>query len=83
MCVSECISPYYALQAFAFRLSTSQTPTRQTNDWSEERCGQGGGFGTVMEDGYGVSYMFIGEDRRTYHSVKNCSVCSKQFIIVL
>jgi carnitine O-palmitoyltransferase 1 len=60
--------------AFAFRLSTSQTPTNSTRHWCLERCGDGGGFGTVMDNGYGVSYMFIGEDRSTHsiHSKKSC-----------
>lgn len=57
--------PSFPPQAFnfSFQLSTSQTPVRTTDRWSLERSTQGGGFGTVTDNGYGVSYIVIGEDQ--------------------
>jgi carnitine O-palmitoyltransferase 1 len=40
-----------------FLLSTSQTPVRTTDRWRLECSSVGGGFGTVTDDGYGVSYL--------------------------
>ncbi|CAG7821013.1 unnamed protein product [Allacma fusca] len=48
-----------------WRLSTSQTPTRQTN-LKPTGC-WGGGFGPVAADGYGVSYIVAGEDKLYFH----------------
>ncbi|XP_065912529.1 carnitine O-palmitoyltransferase 1, liver isoform-like [Dysidea avara] len=55
-----------------FELSTSQTPTKLTKYFKLEKCGQLGGFGTVTETGYGISYIIRGEDN------VNCSVHSKK-----
>ena len=43
-------------------LSTSQTPVRYTDRWTEKNTPLGGGFGTVCDEGYGVSYIVVGED---------------------
>lgn len=43
-------------------LSTSQTPTKYTDIWKMESSCLGGGFGPVNPDGYGVSYIIVGED---------------------
>jgi carnitine O-palmitoyltransferase 1 len=58
-----------------WRLSTSQTPARQTDVWDllpEELSAlqdsvPGGGFGPVADDGYGVSYLVAGENRFFFH----------------
>eukprot|EP00946_MAST-07B_sp_MAST-7B-sp1_P000496 g496.t1 len=59
-----------------WRLSTSQTPARQTDVWDllppeklEELQNSvpGGGFGPVADDGYGVSYLVAGENRFFFH----------------
>lgn len=44
------------------KLSTSQTPTRYTDQWTLECCCMGGGFSPSTVDGYGISYMIYGED---------------------
>jgi len=63
-----------------WRLSTSQQPQQQTDNWrhvekilegskytmADARC-PGGGFGPVAEDGYGVSYMVAGENMIGFH----------------
>ena len=51
--------PHKHAQAFnlKFLLSTSQTPVRTTDRWREEVSSLAGGFGTVFDDGYGVSYL--------------------------
>ena len=56
------------VQAFnlAFQLSTSQTPVRITSRWRPDRTSEAGGFGTVADDGYGVSYIVVGEDTGEY-----------------
>lgn len=78
-----------------WRLSTSQQPQQQTNNWplvekslegtkysiKDARC-PGGGFGPVAEDGYGVSYMIAGENMIGFHisSKKSCpSTSSDKF----
>jgi carnitine O-palmitoyltransferase 1 len=78
-----------------WRLSTSQQPQQQTDNWrlvekalegtkfsiDDARC-PGGGFGPVAEDGYGVSYMVAGEDMLGFHisSKKSCpSTSSDKF----
>ncbi|RLN90261.1 hypothetical protein BBJ28_00016867 [Nothophytophthora sp. Chile5] len=78
-----------------WRLSTSQQPQQQTDNWKlvdkalqgteftidDARC-PGGGFGPVAEDGYGVSYMVAGEDMIGFHisSKKSCpSTSSDKF----
>lgn len=54
-----------------WRLSTSQTPHGQTSllDLKKyPRCvSAGGGFGPVADDGYGVSYIIVGEDTIFFH----------------
>ncbi|XP_069621599.1 carnitine O-palmitoyltransferase 1, muscle isoform [Ranitomeya imitator] len=54
-----------------WRLSTSQTPQQQLKlfDLEEfpEHISAGGGFGPVADDGYGVSYIFAGENIITLH----------------
>uniref|UniRef100_A0A674D8P6 Carnitine O-palmitoyltransferase 1, muscle isoform n=1 Tax=Salmo trutta TaxID=8032 RepID=A0A674D8P6_SALTR len=54
-----------------WRLSTSQTPQQQLNMVDIKRfpryVGAGGGFGPVADDGYGVSYIIIGENLITFH----------------
>ncbi|XP_061085292.1 carnitine O-palmitoyltransferase 1, muscle isoform isoform X2 [Conger conger] len=54
-----------------WRLSTSQTPQQQLSLVDLQRFPQyvsaGGGFGPVADDGYGVSYIIVGEDLITFH----------------
>ncbi|XP_063053302.1 carnitine O-palmitoyltransferase 1, liver isoform-like isoform X1 [Engraulis encrasicolus] len=54
-----------------WRLSTSQTPQQQLNMVDLHKhpkyVGLGGGFGPVADDGYGVSYIIVGEDLVTFH----------------
>ncbi|EDV25450.1 uncharacterized protein TRIADDRAFT_23733 [Trichoplax adhaerens] len=64
-----------------WRLSTSQTPHRQTKfckdddyDACAKKLSAGGGFGPVADDGYGVSYIFTGNRYVVIHitSKKSC-----------
>ncbi|KAG7454332.1 hypothetical protein MATL_G00258530 [Megalops atlanticus] len=54
-----------------WRLSTSQTPQQQLNlvDFQKfpQHVSAGGGFGPVADDGYGVSYIIVGEHLITFH----------------
>ncbi|VEL10227.1 unnamed protein product [Protopolystoma xenopodis] len=56
-----------------WRLSTSQTPMEQSTDRRPPsghpvlRFQPGGGFGPVADDGYGVSYIFSGDDAIFFH----------------
>lgn len=54
-----------------WKLSTSQTPQQQLNlvdiDKFPKYVGAGGGFGPVADDGYGVSYIIVGENLITFH----------------
>ncbi|KAM6961423.1 carnitine O-palmitoyltransferase 1, muscle isoform [Aplochiton taeniatus] len=54
-----------------WRLSTSQTPQQQLNlvdiNKFPKYVSAGGGFGPVADDGYGVSYIIIGENLITFH----------------
>uniref|UniRef100_A0A674NYX0 Carnitine O-palmitoyltransferase 1, muscle isoform n=1 Tax=Takifugu rubripes TaxID=31033 RepID=A0A674NYX0_TAKRU len=54
-----------------WRLSTSQTPQQQLNLVDIKKfpkyVGAGGGFGPVADDGYGVSYIIVGENLITFH----------------
>ncbi|CAG4942207.1 unnamed protein product [Colias eurytheme] len=65
-----------------WRLSTSQTPYGQTSLMDLKKypkcVGAGGGFGPVADDGYGVSYIIVGEDMLFFHvsSKKSCPVTS-------
>ncbi|VDO98710.1 unnamed protein product [Soboliphyme baturini] len=61
-------------------LSTSQTPQNQSALVDYKKCPQfvtfGGGFGPVADDGYGVSYIVVGEDTINFH-VSSKSSCAK------
>ncbi|XP_036408248.1 carnitine O-palmitoyltransferase 1, liver isoform-like [Megalops cyprinoides] len=54
-----------------WRLSTSQTPVQQMELFDlvnhPEYISCGGGFGPVADDGYGVSYIIVGEDLINFH----------------
>ncbi|RXN12990.1 carnitine O-palmitoyltransferase liver isoform-like protein [Labeo rohita] len=54
-----------------WRLSTSQTPVQQTELFDlvnhPEFISLGGGFGPVADDGYGVSYIIMGEEMINFH----------------
>ncbi|XP_062847047.1 carnitine O-palmitoyltransferase 1, liver isoform isoform X1 [Trichomycterus rosablanca] len=54
-----------------WRLSTSQTPLQQVDLFDlkkhPEFVTSGGGFGPVADDGYGVSYIILGEDLINFH----------------
>ncbi|KAL2094139.1 hypothetical protein ACEWY4_011451 [Coilia grayii] len=54
-----------------WRLSTSQTPLQQVELFDlknhPELVSSGGGFGPVADDGYGVSYIIVGEDLINFH----------------
>ncbi|XP_062318683.1 carnitine O-palmitoyltransferase 1, liver isoform isoform X1 [Osmerus eperlanus] len=54
-----------------WRLSTSQTPLQQVALFDLARHPEyvtaGGGFGPVADDGYGVSYIILGEEHINFH----------------
>ncbi|KAJ7989930.1 hypothetical protein DPEC_G00309590 [Dallia pectoralis] len=54
-----------------WRLSTSQTPVQQLELFDMKNhpdfISLGGGFGPVADDGYGVSYIIVGEDMINFH----------------
>lgn len=51
-----------------WRLSTSQTPQQHIDlEKNPEFVSSGGGFGPVADDGYGVSYIFVGEHLIHFH----------------
>ncbi|XP_005988075.1 carnitine O-palmitoyltransferase 1, liver isoform [Latimeria chalumnae] len=54
-----------------WRLSTSQTPQQQVELFDlnnkPEYVSSGGGFGPVADDGYGVSYILVGENLINLH----------------
>ncbi|KTG00542.1 hypothetical protein cypCar_00015298 [Cyprinus carpio] len=54
-----------------WRLSTSQTPVQQMELFDlvnhPEFISLGGGFGPVADDGYGVSYIIMGEEMINFH----------------
>ncbi|XP_028310480.1 carnitine O-palmitoyltransferase 1, liver isoform [Gouania willdenowi] len=54
-----------------WRLSTSQTPVQQMELFDLKNhpdfVSLGGGFGPVADDGYGVSYIIVGEDMINFH----------------
>lgn len=62
-----------------WRLSTSQTPIQQMELFDLKNhpdfVSLGGGFGPVADDGYGVSYIIVGEDMINFHvsSKHSCS----------
>ena len=63
------------LQAFTlpFTLSTSQTPIQFYKAWPSHRPAVVGGFGTVTDDGYGVSYIVVSDDEGRLASSKDAS----------
>ncbi|XP_063145343.1 carnitine O-palmitoyltransferase 1, liver isoform isoform X2 [Candoia aspera] len=51
-----------------WRLSTSQTPQQQIDlNKNPEMESSGGGFGPVADDGYGVSYIIVGDNLINFH----------------
>ncbi|XP_068170162.1 carnitine O-palmitoyltransferase 1, liver isoform isoform X2 [Antennarius striatus] len=60
-----------------WRLSTSQTPLQQIELFDlvkhPEYVSSGGGFGPVADDGYGVSYIIVGENLINFHISSKCS----------
>ncbi|NXU54117.1 CPT1A palmitoyltransferase, partial [Turnix velox] len=59
-----------------WRLSTSQTPQQHIDlKKNPEMLASGGGFGPVADDGYGVSYIILGENYIQFHvsSKVSCS----------
>lgn len=54
-----------------WKLSTSQTPLQQLHQFDLENFPEcscsGGGFGPVADDGYGVSYIIVGENLINFH----------------
>ncbi|XP_062993403.1 palmitoyl thioesterase CPT1C isoform X2 [Elgaria multicarinata webbii] len=60
-----------------WRLSTSQTPVQQMELFDLENhpdyISCGGGFGPVDDDGYGVSYIIVGDDLINFHVSCKCS----------
>ncbi|KAG8433947.1 hypothetical protein GDO86_012345 [Hymenochirus boettgeri] len=65
-----------------WRLSTSQTPIQQTELFDlvnhPEYVSCGGGFGPVADDGYGVSYIIVGENLINFHI--SCKVSSHETV---
>lgn len=73
------VSKYYGLNSpflkqvlsEPWKLSTSQTPQQQLNLVDVNKfpryVSAGGGFGPVADDGYGVSYIIVGENLITFH----------------
>ncbi|XP_053707206.1 carnitine O-palmitoyltransferase 1, liver isoform isoform X2 [Synchiropus splendidus] len=67
-----------------WRLSTSQTPVQQMELFDLKNhpdfISLGGGFGPVADDGYGVSYIIVGEDMINFHvsSKHSCSETSSR-----
>nr|XP_034990942.1 carnitine O-palmitoyltransferase 1, brain isoform isoform X2 [Zootoca vivipara] len=63
-----------------WRLSTSQTPIQQIELFDLQNhpdyISFGGGFGPVADDGYGVSYVIVGEDLINFHV--SCKFSSKE-----
>ncbi|KAJ7313745.1 hypothetical protein JRQ81_005404 [Phrynocephalus forsythii] len=63
-----------------WRLSTSQTPVQQLELFDLENhpdyISCGGGFGPVDDNGYGVSYIILGEELINFHV--SCKVSSQE-----
>ncbi|NXH98227.1 CPT1A palmitoyltransferase, partial [Pachycephala philippinensis] len=60
-----------------WRLSTSQTPQQHIDlKKNPEMLASGGGFGPVADDGYGVSYIILGENFIHFHVSSKIS-CSE------
>ncbi|OXB59700.1 hypothetical protein ASZ78_012621, partial [Callipepla squamata] len=69
-----------------WRLSTSQTPQQHIDlKKNPEMLSSGGGFGPVADDGYGVSYIILGEAAIHFHvsSKFSCSETTAQLIVFL
>jgi len=89
------VSSEFLIEALTmpWRLSTSQQPQDQTTlrkglpkETVDKFVSPGGGFGPVADDGYGVSYMFAGNDQFFFHiSSKNSAddTSSKLFATAL
>ncbi|ROL51962.1 Carnitine O-palmitoyltransferase 1, liver isoform [Anabarilius grahami] len=64
-------SSFFQVLSEPWRLSTSQTPLQQVDLFDlkkhPEYITSGGGFGPVADDGYGVSYIILGEDLINFH----------------
>ncbi|KAM5134752.1 palmitoyl thioesterase CPT1C isoform 2-T3 [Callospermophilus lateralis] len=65
-------SPFLAqVHSEQWRLSTSQIPVQQTHLFDvhnyPDYVSSGGGFGPADDHGYGVSYIFMGDDMITFH----------------
>ncbi|XP_036599506.1 carnitine O-palmitoyltransferase 1, brain isoform [Trichosurus vulpecula] len=72
-------SPFLTqVRAERWKLSTSQSPTQQPQLFDPaghpDYVCCGGGFGPADDDGYGVSYIFMGESTVTFHI--SCRVSS-------
>ncbi|KAB0404637.1 hypothetical protein E2I00_000645 [Balaenoptera physalus] len=65
------VDPTQTVLSEPWRLSTSQTPQQQVELFNLERnpeyVSSGGGFGPVADDGYGVSYILVGEKLISFH----------------
>ncbi|XP_060636742.2 palmitoyl thioesterase CPT1C isoform X1 [Anolis sagrei] len=63
-----------------WRLSTSQTPIQQLELFDLQNhpdyISCGGGFGPVDDNGYGVSYIIVGEDLINFHV--SCKISSQE-----
>nr|XP_056719890.1 carnitine O-palmitoyltransferase 1, brain isoform [Euleptes europaea] len=63
-----------------WRLSTSQTPIQQLELFDlknhPDYVSCGGGFGPVDDNGYGVSYIIVGEDLINFHV--SCKISSRE-----
>ncbi|XP_062032404.1 carnitine O-palmitoyltransferase 1, brain isoform isoform X2 [Lepus europaeus] len=65
-------SPFLAqVHSEQWHLSTSQVPVQQMHLFDfhnyPDYVSSGGGFGPADDHGYGVSYIFMGDDRITFH----------------
>ncbi|MED6277739.1 Carnitine O-palmitoyltransferase 1, liver isoform [Characodon lateralis] len=75
---ADTLQPHEVLSE-SWRLSTSQTPVQQLELFDlknhPDYISLGGGFGPVADDGYGVSYIIVGEDLINFHvsSKHSCS----------
>lgn len=66
--------------------SITKTPSSQTNkidtNKNPEYLSAGGGFGPVADDGYGVSYIFSGENFIAFH-ISCKKSCEKTVILAI
>ncbi|XP_055469414.1 carnitine O-palmitoyltransferase 1, brain isoform isoform X2 [Psammomys obesus] len=73
-------SPFLTqVQSQQWPLSTSQIPAQQTHLFDfhnyPDYVSSGGGFGPASDQGYGISYIFMGENMITFHiSSKKSSI---------